>query len=335
MLSSLLAEAADSRPSEVVVETDQALRLVHGQGESSVGEALTGGFVHDALAEVLSSEQQADLALGEPVKFDMVVGEVTWHLVGETALETTTVRARPDADGFEFGDSVPIALDIEDFETHFDIPRLPRRHPSGPSDIDIEIQVDDDPLEERAGVRLAALRPMPIEAEPRIGWPRQVGSTGFSRAESPRRRAPANTGVRDASRREDLDTMALAIPIGTLAFLHRAQGEALARGLGWPLRVIGEGDTPDRVYAECAALPEGAALIVALEDPSPWLPWLLRRVEEGRRVLVETLAISPGGARRILLGATAIDRTESWLSEVRIVHTALLGGVWTLLSAET
>lgn len=336
LLSSLLAEAATSRPGEVVIETDQPLRLVHTQGGATLGEALTGAIVFDALAEVLSCEQQADLALGEPVKFDLVVDQVMWHLVGETAREVTSVRARPGVDGFEPGDSVPIAFD--EAELAVDVPRLPRRQPSGPADIDIEIQIDDDALEERAGVRLAALRPIAVEAEPRLGWPRRVAGSGWSgRAESPRRRAPPAPTLRHTGRREDLDTMALAIPIGTLAFLHRAAGgaEVLARALGWPLRAIGERDAPDRVYAECAALPEGAALVVALEDPSPWLPWLLRRVEEGRRVLVETQATSPAGARRILLGVAASERAEQWLSAVRVVHAAMLGGEWNLMAFET
>ncbi|WAS98701.1 hypothetical protein [Nannocystis punicea] len=334
LLSSLLAEAATSRPGEVVIETDQPLRLVHTQGGATLGEALSGEIVFDALVEVLSCEQQADLALGEPVKFDLMVDQVMWHLVGETAREMTSVRARPGADGFESSDSVNIALDEP--EAPIEPTRQPRRHASGSADIDIEIQIDDDALEERAGVRLAALRPLAVEAEPRVGWPRRIAGTGWNgRAESPRRRGPAP--ARETGRREDLDAMALAIPSGTLAFLHRADGgaEALARALGWPLRTIGERDTPDRVWAECSALPEGAALVVRLEDPSAWLPWLLRRVEEGRRVLVETQATSPAGARRIALGVAATDRAAAWLSAIRVVHAALLGGEWTLLSFET
>lgn len=333
LLSNLLAEAATSRPGEVVIETDQPLRLVHAQGNATYGKMLSGEVVFDALVEVLSSEQQADLALGEPVKFDLKVDEVVWHLVGETAREVTSVRARPGGDGFDAGDSVQIPLDEPEAP---EVQRSPRRHSSGASDIDIEIQFDDDANEERAGVRLAALRPMTAEVEPRTGWPRRVAGSGWSgRAESPRRRPAASLSLREAGRREDLETMALAIPGGTLAFLHRADGggEALARALSWPLRTLGERDTPERAYADCSALPDGAALVVKLEDPSAWLPWLLRRVEEGRRVLIETRATSPAGARRILLGVDATERAEAWLSAIRVVHATLLGGEWTLLSS--
>lgn len=344
LLATLLAKAADSRPGEVVIETDQPVRLVHAHGAATLGDALPGDALFDALAEVLSSDQQADLALGEPVKFDLVVGEATWHLVGETAQEVTAVRARPGEGAFEPTDSVTIALEADEPEPPpVDVPRLRRRNPAAPpasDNIDIEIQFDDDAVEERAGVRLAALRPITVEAEPRTRWPRQANTSlvGYGRAESPRRRVSAPPqAVRSASPQGDLEALAAAMPAGTLGFLHRSagQGAALAQDLGWPLLRIGEGDVPERVYSAAAGLPDGAALIVDLEDPSPWLAWLLRRVEEGRRVLVETRATTPAGARRILLGVGATERAEHWLGAVRIAHAGLVGGEWALLTSET
>jgi hypothetical protein len=341
LLSSLLASAADTRPGEVVIETDQPVKLVHAQGAATLGEALTGDAVFDALAEVLSSEQQADLALGEPVKFDLVVGGTTWHLVGETAQEVTAVRARPSDGAFDPADSVPIPIETDDPLEN--VPRLRRRSgsmpPAGQPDIDIEIHYDDDTVEERAGVRLAALRPVTVEAEPRSRWPRQVSAlASANRAESPRRRPPGGPPRGStAARRSDLDVVALAMPAGTLGFLHRApgQGAALARALQWPAFRIGEGTSFAQALAGSDGLPDGGALLVDLEDPSPWLAWLLRRVEEGRRVLVETRATTPAGARRILLGVAATPRAEEWLDAVRVVHATLVSGEWTLLNPET
>lgn len=341
LLSSLLASAADTRPGEVVIETDKPVRLVHAQGAATLGDALTGDAVFDALAEVLTSEQQADLALGEPVKFDLIVGDTTWHLVGETAQEVTAVRARPDDGAFEPGDSVPIPIEPDEPDPLENVPRLRRRAgsmpPVGQPDIDIDIQFDDDAVEERAGVRLAALRPITVEAEPRSRWPRQVSAlASANRAESPRRRPPGGP-ARNTGRRGDLDVIALAMPAGTLAFVHRApgQGAALARALQWPVYRIGEATTPAQALADSDGLPDGAALLVDLEDPSPWLAWLLRRVEEGRRVLVETRATTPAGARRILLGVAATPRAEEWLDAVRVVHATLAAGEWTLLPTDT
>jgi len=60
-------------------------------------------------------------------------------------------------------------------------------------------------------------------------------------------------------------------------------------------------------------LPPGAIVIVRREDPSPMLGWILRRLEEGHRVFVETGARTPEGARRTLLGVGARERAERWL----------------------
>lgn len=343
LLATLLAKAADSRPGEVVIETDQPVRLVHAHGAATLGDALPGDALFDALAEVLSSDQQADLALGEPVKFDLLVGEATWHLVGETAQEVTAVRARPAEGAFEPVDSVTIALEADEPEPPpVDVPRLRRRNVAPPAsdNIDIEIQFDDEAVEERAGVRLAALRPITVEAEPRTRWPRQANaaSAGYGRAESPRRRASSPPqAVRSPSPQGDLEALAVAMPAGTLGFLHRSmgQGAVLAQDLGWPLLRIGEGDVPERVHSAAAGLPDGGALLVDLEDPSPWLAWLLRRVEEGRRVLIETRATTPAGARRILLGVGASERAEHWLGAVRVVHAGLVAGAWAVLTSET
>ncbi len=339
LLATLLAKAADSRPGEVVIETDQPVRLVHAHGAATLGDALPGDALFDALAEVLSSDQQADLALGEPVKFDLLVGEATWHLVGETAQEVIAVRARPDR-AFEAPDSVTIALEADDAEPPPDVPRLRRRaqaSPQPPDGIDIEIQIDDDAVEERAGVRLAALRPIVAEAEPRTRWPRPAPAI-VGRVESPRRRnTPPPLVARSPGPRDDLDALAQAMPAGCLGFVHRAagQGALLAQDLGWPILRIGEGDAPDRVHSALAGLADGGALIVDLEDPSPWLAWLLRRVEEGRRVLIETLATSPAGARRILLGVGASDRAAAWLAALPIAHVRRVGEGWALMNSET
>lgn len=338
LLATLLAKAADSRPGEVVIETDKPVRLVLAQGASTLGDALSGDALFDALSEVLSSDQQADLALGEPVKFDLTVGEATWHLVGETAQEVTAVRARPER-AFEAPDSVSIAIDAEDAEPPPDIPRLRRRPqvlPPSSDAIDIEIQFDDDAVEERAGVRLSALRPLSVEAEPRTRWPRPAAAL-VGRAESPRRRNTPPPVARSAGPREDLDALLAAMPAGTLGFLHRAagQGALLAQQLGWSMLRIGEGDVPERVHSALAGLAEGGALIVDLEDPSPWLAWLLRRIEEGRRVLVETLATTPAGARRIMLGVGASERAEAWLDAIRVVHLGRVADAWSLLNSET
>lgn len=61
------------------------------------------------------------------------------------------------------------------------------------------------------------------------------------------------------------------------------------------------------------ALIAGSALIVALDDPSELVAWALRRREEGFRVFVVTRALTPEGARRVLMGLHACSALERWL----------------------
>jgi hypothetical protein len=58
----------------------------------------------------------------------------------------------------------------------------------------------------------------------------------------------------------------------------------------------------------------GTVILVEREDPSPVLPWLLRRLDEGAIVLLTSAARTPEGARRTLLGVHATARAEAWLA---------------------
>jgi hypothetical protein len=356
LLSTLLHEASTRRPTEVVIATDLPVRVQLPGGESAViGGPIEGTALSDELSELLGTEQQVDLALGEPVKFDLVVGAYVWHLVGETAAQVVSVRARPSSELLEPGDSVQIPIEPEPDEVQ-DIPRIRRVPASGPSEIDIDINFDDEAAQlheeprPAAGLRLAALKPVPADSKPQPAWPRQVPARPGEHAPAwPRegrgRRSGAQPAAAVATQQLPLQTprpgdhagVLDELSAGTLGLLLRApeQGpapaEALLQALELPLLVIGEGEPVERVNARLPELAGGGAVLLRVEDPSAWLGWLLRRVEEGHRVLVETGATSPAGARRILLGVAATERAEAWLEAVRVVHAALEGGRWKLL----
>ncbi len=397
LLSTLLHEASARRPAEVVIETDRPVRMRLADGTSAeLAASVQGTAISDELSDLLTTEQQVDLALGEVVKFDLVVGLYTWHLVGETAREVVSVRACPTGELLEASDSVQIPIEPDEVEIDpHDIPRLRRAPSSGPSEIDIDINFDDnvddevDDVEEAAsfavaddrppaGLRLAALKPVPADSKPQPVWPRRVARAAPERgprganvartAAAPRaaaeaapswsrdgRRArtgpqatsqaaqgmqgvqPANARqlpLRPAPRREDMAELLTAFEPGSLALLLRAGGhaEALAAALELPSLTLGESDTPAQASARLVELGTGGVLIVRAEDPSPWLAWLLRRVEEGRRVIVETEALTPAGARRILLGVGASPRAELWLDAVRVLSATIGDDRWILLS---
>ena len=465
LLSTLLHEASARRPAEVLIETDRPVRMRLLDGSSAeLADTIGGTAISDELSDLLSTEQQVDLALGEPVKFDLVVGPYTWHLVGETASEVVSVRARPQGELLDASDSVQIPIEPDELDpldalehidvsdpldlpslgrpardrpaigspsldgssldvasldgssfdvaspdvASLDIPRIRRAPPSGPSEIDIDINFDDDAAaqsgqlaevatEERpaTGLRLAALRPVPPDSKPQPVWPRQLAARGDTkpapRNDSPRNDAPRNDAPRNDSprndrprseparndttradttragwpregrrrggaqpasaaaaptrqlplqpgpRREDMAELLTAFEPGSLALLLRASGhaESVAQALGQPTLALGDADTREQATGRLGELGEGGVLIVRAEDPSPWLPWLLRRIEEGRRAIVETDARTPAGARRILLGVGAPARAEQWLDAVRVLSATVEDGRWTLLSPGT
>lgn len=107
---------------------------------------------------------------------------------------------------------------------------------------------------------------------------------------------------------------------GVLAYvLEPGLAEQIASVMQAPTVVLDDEADPDKLWARVRSLAPGSILVVKREDPSSLLGWILRRLEEGYRVLVETRARSAEGARRILLGTDASERAEAWLATRRQV----------------
>jgi hypothetical protein len=353
LLSTLLHEASARRPAEVVIETDQPMRVqLPGGATDTIGEIVQGRAMSDELSDLLTTEQQVELALGEPVKFDLVIGPYLWHLVGETAKEVISVRARPSAEFLEPGDSVQIPIEPEGEEDEpgpEDMPRI-RKGPSGPSEIDIDLNFDDEPRPS-PGLRLAALKPVPADGKPAPMWPRQVGGRAIDARPPAREGRPRRIGgpPLTIAPTQQLPLHAVGSPIdagevlaaltpGTLALLRVPPRDdvddplaGLLAGIEGPQMVLTEGDAMADATRRLPELGAGGTIVMRIEDPSPWLGWLLRRVEEGQRVLVESAATSAEGARRVLLGTSAGARAEAWLDAVRVIQACVEDGRWLLL----
>jgi hypothetical protein len=112
----------------------------------------------------------------------------------------------------------------------------------------------------------------------------------------------------------ELNELTADIAEGTLVYVREiGLADTLAQSLQAPSIVIEDRQDPVEVWANVRTLPAGALVIVRCEDPSVWLPGILRRLEEGYRVFVETRARTAEGARRVLLGVDASQRAEQWL----------------------
>ena len=365
LLSTLLHEASARHPAEVVIETDQPVRMHLSDGtQTQLAGAIGGTAISDELSDLLSTEQQVDLALGEQVKFDLVVGPYTWQLVGETAREVISVRARPTGELLDASDSMQIPIEPDDADPiePQDVPRLRRALASGPSEIDIDINFDDeaalaqDDPRPAAGLRLAALKSVPADSKPQPMWPRRQAApqaqgkpgaptwaregrrgraqpVGFPGSSGPVATATQQMPLRPAPRREHLAEILGAFGPGTLMLLLRApgQGEQLTAAIELPIVILGDGDRPEQASARITELGLTGVLLLRVEDPSRWLGWLLRRIEEGHRVLVETDARTPAGARRILLGVDGSPRAEQWLDSGPVLSATVEDGRWLLL----
>jgi hypothetical protein len=132
----------------------------------------------------------------------------------------------------------------------------------------------------------------------------------------------------DAPVEASLGAQVRALGPGTLCLLRRPRGAAdVARQLE-DATVLDE-TTREADWA-LAVTREGGAYWVRLEDPSVRLGWMLRRLEEGARVIVETGAHTFDGARRVLLGVQATPRAEAWLSVHRVCWLVPRDDGWTL-----
>lgn len=126
--------------------------------------------------------------------------------------------------------------------------------------------------------------------------------------------AKVTTGSRPAVESTSLDAHAGIVEPGTVVYLGGIdQGEGLLRAVPGGFTVVDEDTWATVTTSSFDLLPLDHSYLVRLEDPSRCLPWLLRRLEEGARIVVEGRATTSAGARRTLLGAEATPLLAQWL----------------------
>lgn len=171
-----------------------------------------------------------------------------------------------------------------------------------------------------------------------VAGSRDGSVVAFKREPSGPRSADVEVGGarRLARSRVERDRLLSALTPGTLCFLLRGLRGArpFLTTLGLPVLWLGEDDTPREMSERVLEVEDDAIIVVTVDDPSPWLPWILRRLEEGRRVLIETGARTPAGARRVLLGVTATPRAEGWLACMRVASVTRHQSGWSVVVDE-
>lgn len=384
-LPQVLHEASSRSANEIILEAGQSPMIRTDAGAVTVGDAMTERDLFDALGQVLSPEQQAELAVGNVVEFMVDTDGGRWTLLTEPGPEGVVVRGKlQGSEGSELG--IPLDLPpLEPFQTSdaADLPRPPTPGIRRRTQWDIAVSdVEPDPEEEGA----VASVPAPNEASPDThGWKGPL-SANMSEAETadaepdfelrtPTGEAPANlvdarfdTGERSEAlpellapplpggkkgsetfrraetraqprRRSERETQndgafeqyGKSIVPGTLCFVQgRHAAQQLASSVdGGAFTVIDDDDTAEELRSAAHQDPGGTYLL-RLEDPSTCLGWVLRRLEEGGRVVVETRARTSQGARRTLLGTGAGPRAEAWLDAHPTCWLVQENDEWTL-----
>lgn len=339
-LPQVLHEASIRGATEVTLESDQHPMVRTDAGSVTVGDPLTESELFDALALVLGPDQQAELAVGNAVSFGLDVGGQHWGLIAEPAEEGITVRGRVGSSGSSGeGGTSGRALDLPKLDTmEPDRQTVPAtgnsilRPKKRRTQWDIGVPEAPAPMAE-----------VPAPPPSRPSWSKRLSEDAASDFEirTPTGEAPANLvdahdlrveeGETEAALRAPepspetiapvrgtLEQLAAAVGPGTLCIV---QGDGVAESVAAAIDggdyVLIDDPAPGGVLQAAAELEPGGRFAVRLEDPSLILGWILRRLEEGARVVVETRARTGEGGRRILLGTNASERAHRWLS----VHT--------------
>ncbi len=334
-------------------------------GAVTVGDPLSESELFDALSQVLGPDQQAELAVGNVVTFEVDVGVERWILVAEPGADGIIVRGRAGASSSKETPSMGPALDLPKLDTvepdRESVPSTGKsilRPTKRRTQWDIGVPDAPAPAPRVASPpaakpswsrRLTDEEPSDFEIRPPTGeQPANLVDAQELRVDdveleamvpaSPERRdIPYDPGLGSSPTpdpslediRPTLADFADAIPAGTLCLVQGTGcAEVLAASLEGGDYVFIDDPSPGGVLAAAADLEPGGRFAIRLEDPSAILGWILRRLEEGATVVVETRARTAPGARRVLLGVAGSGRAEQWLAVHPTVWFEAQSGGW-------
>lgn len=354
-LPRLLQEVATQAGAEILLQPGGSARFGTDVGWFDTGNPVDEAQLFSALSQVLDPEQQAELAVGSIVEFRVVVEAGRWKLVVDPTGEQLSVRGclQREVPTAEIG--APLELPPLD-------PFVPEasegaaRAPQPANRPTLRRQPTPWDSERRQDPELTSSS----EEAPAPEFP------GEKRRSSKRALEPDNVDFALSSSTDEGDLLAPALttscpaqPTGvafdmagslSLAGAHPLAPECVAM-LGRPgTLMLAEAPTDglvdqladsmamtvvDKLEDATVSDPRGrnTLWIIRLEDPSVLLGWILRRLEEGTCVLVETCARSTQGAIRVLLGVGATVRAERWLAAHRCVHLQWDAGQYRILES--
>jgi hypothetical protein len=316
-LLQVLHDATGYGANEIVLEPDRPPTLRTPVGIETLGASLSESDLFDALTGVLAPDQQAELAMGSLVEFQLHDGLVRWQLTAQAGVQGVVVRGRPAGSG----------SNVAERGTPLELPPLPSSIPESPSATPQPVRRRDTAWDLPSVVAVATPSATPdwlVEATPpTVVQSREVEPDFAFRRRPPTGEPPARLedaldleGVPvDDRGRDPFVEIAKCCVDGTLCLVRgHGVGERIARHLGAYALVVEAAEVLGRRLD-----PAVAVFVIRLEDPSELLGWMLRRVEEGARVLVEVAARTPDGGRRVLLGVGHDATAIAWIDAVPLL----------------
>jgi hypothetical protein len=366
-LPKVLHEAASRSASEIIIESGQPPMIRTSAGAVSIGQILTQSDLFDALAQVLAPEQQAELAVGNVVEFHLDVDSGRWTMITEPAGDGIIVRGRLRGGSISVEMGRPLdlpPLEPVEPERADRAPRAPNpmfKRTTRRTRADLGVGATEPSASELSEAKLRDTQDTPApgalrfdestaDDEPDFELRTPTGELPANLVDAhlpePGFEAHAEPAPEPVRLPDPAPVMELAAPVdpseafefygrsiqpGTLCLVQgQGHGEELAQYVDGGLFVVIDDPDPDGDLRLAADSPPGSTFVVRLEDPSACLGWMLRRLEEGARVVVETRARTLEGARRILLGVDAGARAERWLDAHAVCWLANGGDGWTM-----
>jgi hypothetical protein len=345
-LPQVLHEAAQQDAFEIVFAAGEPPMIRTAAGSVACGGVFAEGDLFDALGQVLAPEQQAELVVGNVVEFHIDSGSTRWSLITEAGAQGIVVRGRCGSGAPEPG--IGMSLDLPPLEHSEDSEPAPAMRASVLNRATRRTALDLAASRNEPEAAQASANPQP--ASPR-GPPSWLESTGFAEQDdSPDagvdfalRNADPSDAIALPDEQQDLGALLRtsgsgegtlaehlgSVGSGTLCLVRRPPGPELVRHQ-LESAVIIDDSTDERVFASALERDPDTCYYIGLEDPSVRLGWILRRLEEGARVFVETRAGTVEGARRVLLGLTPSPRADAWVAAARVCWLTSQDGGWVL-----
>lgn len=353
-MEQIFRAARQSGTHAFVVEAGSPPRWVSENKKFALQDEVQSDVLTAFLFRTMPASSQARLAMGQPVEFCAQVQGDEWALRAESTeigffVHATPIQSIEESMSYcaveddEEGDSMADTGQFAKVEAQADAPSLPPPPQVKTSEIQESMTLDEDDFDQIQFQHQPKAETGLVDAkepgandpglagfeDPGAGVPGYVEDMPFGMASGAISLRDLGSEYHDGRARAEFD------PVGSLILVKtREVAEACVEHLQAPAITVSNESSLFDSYSEIEALGPGSCVSVAVEDPSVWFSWIMRRLEQGCSVVVLCRAQDELGALRVLCGLNPELPVARWLAEHRRVFLADAGAVISLFSRE-